>query len=189
MLLGGLLVLIITPLGVVAYNRNAGAQADREFGRQAQVVHLYLEEAHNTYHKLRFPDTSSVSVPEDRPTTIDEWRQRNQTVDAAARRAALHLRSQQKRELALRWLDLQRSMRSARIGYIDILIGKGLEAALVCKRLRGSEWFECDDRIRREGDRLEKELETKFASMDTDARAVWVKLAAIAPTIGEYDPY
>ena len=109
-------------VGFAIANPYLDARADRMFGKAAQLEYASLEESHNTYHKLRFPETSMVTVPVNRPTTVEEWSQRYAAVDTSAHQAALRLHTSQKRELALRWLDLRRSMRTARIGYIDLRI-------------------------------------------------------------------
>lgn len=190
----------------VAYARYADQKADREFAAQAELVEqtLYVPSWEwQSAGKEWSPAWKRSS--QEQPQAIEERNARNAQVDADAQQAALRLRTVQKRELALRWLETQRRLReifnrakSARDIYqsqTDLRSGYCVHGLnMVCPRSscspreRADVFLSCLNDARRDYDRSMQTLKVEYARLEAEAASVWVKFVAITPAIGRSQP-
>jgi len=176
-----LATLIVLALAVISaafaiYKHYLSLRADREFGALAQIVQQNMR----PFSSLR----AQIAIDD-------------------AERGALGLRTARKRELALRWLEAQRELRSTLLEWIDADVQRK-SAERPCWEqigLPGPEadlknvspqalvnLLNCQDPIRKQYERETRPLATKAKRLQADATSLWVRLVAIAPEIARSQP-
>lgn len=177
-----LLALVAFPLATDIVKDHADSRADTEFAVKAELVR-------RSANGLLFQE-KRLSEAE-----LQTWEAQ---IAADARRAARRLRPAQKRELALRWLEMQRELRSVRIRIWSVAERRarlevyGCEEAAFQTKTLSKEHVRfirsCVRMARQDFDREMQMLRVVHAGLESKARRLWASLVATAPAIARLSP-